>query len=177
MSDLMVLEAFKDFLKENVCPTINLLKPPEDDNVTTYELINPEVHVGWIPPNNFLPEGMESAVPCIIVGMDQESTDIQTSIDIRLTFVVYNPGEYKTEDGALKLTPNFEGYKDLLNLTERTKQELLRKRFIGKKAVVDKPINSGMYQDEPRPFWYGYMTFTARTGCTDYTESILEQYL
>lgn len=178
MSKLMVLEAFKTFTEKNIANTIKL-KKPYDDDYSKFELVNPSVHTGWIPPNGLLPPDLESHIPCIVIGCDNADTDDkESSISIKLSFAVYSPGNHYIVDGEMKYTPDFQGYVDLMNLMERTEQELLRKRFIEKKAVVELPVTLGMYQDPPPyPYWYGFMTFTAKSACTHYTENIYFQYL
>jgi len=163
MSTVSVLEALQGFLLEKVSPEIQLQKA-EDNNIQSYELVNPAVHVGWLPPNGYLPEGMESAIPCLIVGMDEGSDDgNDQEINIRIPAVVFSPGLHEpVEGGGLKYTPDFKGYNDLLNLIDRTVAELSKNRVIQGAVAIQNPIKWGMYQEQPYPYWYGWITFSVR---------------
>jgi len=175
MSTIKILEAYEHFFKEKVTPTIKLQKP-SDDNVEDYELVNPQVHVGWVPPKGYLPAGMESAMPCLIVGMDDASDDGQSAeVNIRISVAVYSPGIHApNSDESLNYTPDFKGYNDLLNLIDRTVDELLRNRIIYGVSTAELPIKWGMYQDQPYPYWYGYITFTASKNSSQFTKGIKE---
>jgi len=163
MSTLIILESLQKFLQEKVTPGITLQKP-NDDNVDEYKLVNPVVHTGWIPPKGYLPEGMESAIPCLIVGMDEASDDgSDREINIRITAAVYSPGKHvPAEGGSIKYTPDFKGYHDLLNLINKTVAVLSRNLIINNAGTVQFPIRNGMYQEQPYPYWYGWITFTLR---------------
>ena len=161
MSTIRILKAYKAFLKDVVATTIKL-KKPDDDNTETYELVNPQVHIGWIPPKGYLPPEMESAMPCLIVQMDEADTNAQSAdIKIRISFAVWSPGTYLPEEnGGVDYTPDFDGYIDLINLIDRTVDELVRNRVIGDVTTVQLPIKYGMYAEQPYPYWYGWITFT-----------------
>lgn len=161
MSTIAILEALQAFLQDKVTPTIKLQKP-NDNNVKDYTLVNPAVHIGWIPPKGYLPEGMESAIPCLIVGMDDGSQDAQSNdLNIRISAAVYSPGLHAPDAvGAITYTPDFQGYQDLLNLMDRTLAKLTENRVVNGVSIQD-PIKWGMYQSEqPYPYWYGWITFT-----------------
>jgi hypothetical protein len=178
MPDIVLLEALQKFLQDNVTSKIKLLKANEMD-VHEYELVNPQVHIGWIPPKGFLPEGMEAAIPCIITGFDEGSDDgVGAGLNIRLSFAVFNPGQHDPPDagGIRNITPDFQGYRDLLNLMEKARQELIRSRVINGVTTVQYPIKWGMYQDQPYPYWYGWITFDASCAALDYVPTIEEQY-
>ena len=164
MTTISILEALQVFLKEKVASSIKLQKP-SDGNIHNYELMHPEVHIGWIPPKGYLPSGMEAAIPCLIVGMDDGTDDGQEAgVNIRISAAVYSPGLHEPQSGSqIKYTPDFKGYNDLLNLIDRTVAELSKNKVIGNVTIVQAPIKWGMYQDEqPYPYWYGWITFTAK---------------
>lgn len=172
MSTLIILESLQKFLQEKVTPGITLQKP-NDDNVDEYKLVNPVVHTGWIPPKGYLPEGMESAIPCLIVGMDEASDDgSDREINIRITAAVYSPGKHIPADGkAIDYIPDLKGYHDLLNLIDKTVAELSRNPVINTAGMVQRPIKYGMYQEQPYPYWYGWITFTLRKSPYPQVES------
>jgi len=159
LSTISVLECIQQFLEEKVAPEIKLQKD-SGNNVKSYELVHPAVHVGWIPPKGYLPEGMESAIPCLIVGMDDASDDAQVEeINVRISAAVYSPGQHNPNGSY---APDFKGYNDLLNLIDRTKAELAKNQIINNTIVIQYPIKWGMYQEQPYPYWYGWITFAVR---------------
>jgi len=170
MSTVAVLEEIRDFLLAKVSPEI-LLQQSNDKNVQAYDLANPNVFIGWIPPNGYLPEGMDSAIPCLIVGMDEAADDGEEGqYNIRISAAVFSPGLHEPDEDCVKYTPDFQGYLDLLNLIDRTKAELLKNR------IVSPPVKWGMYQEQPYPYWYGWITFS--TGGRSYPPSeIVKEYL
>lgn len=162
MSTMSVLEDIKSFLLDKVTPTIKLQKS-NDNNVHDYALVNPQVHIGWIPPKGYLPEGMESAIPCLIVGFDDGSKDTQEKdFNIRISAAVYSPGLHATDDsGKIIYTPDFQGYQDLLNLIDRTVAKLEENPVIYHKVAIQDPVKWGVYQQEqPYPYWYGWISLS-----------------
>lgn len=173
MTDVTVLEALQKFLKENVTPQVKL-KQLDSTNTANYILVTPEVYIGWIPPSGGLPEEQKSDIPCLTVGFDNAiDTGEEALMDIRILFAVFNPG---FQDGST-LTVNFDGYKDLLNLMELTKHELRKKRIIEGITTLQYPFKWGVYKNKPCPYWYGWLTFNARTNSGQYIPEINEQYL
>ncbi|KPU42161.1 hypothetical protein OXPF_39400 [Oxobacter pfennigii] len=179
MADIFVLEAIQKFLQDNVTSKFKLQQ--KTNNINNYALITPSVHIGWIPPK--LPEGWTTEeqvpdIPCAIIGMDEgEDSGDEAGINIRITFVVYSPGLHEPkESGGLKFTPDFIGYEDLLNFINRTKLEIARKQIIGI-TTLQGPFKWGMYQEQPYPYWYGWLTFRARTKPSQYVPGIIDQYL
>lgn len=165
MTDNIILEAVQDFLQRNVSPKI-LLQKAKDNNIDQYELVHPSVFPGWIPPKGFLPIGNEAAVPCIVVSLDRGDDDgNEAGLDIRLTFAVFNPGTYSNG-----LTYSYEGYKDLINLMFLTRRELSKATIINNITAIEKPFNWAIYQDQPYPYWYGWLTFRTTAAILPYID-------
>lgn len=167
MIDNIILESIKTFLETRVSPKIKLLVP-NDDDVRDYNLMHPNVFIGWIPPPNQLeeaafqlPDGFKSALPAMVIGMDDGDDDGDNAgINIRISFIVYNPGLYP-EAGVL--IPDFKGYQDLLNLITICRRELSSNYLIDAgKTTAQKPFRWGMYLQQPVGYWAGWLTF--RTG-------------
>ena len=171
MIDNTILEALKEFIKEEIAYKILLHKAP-DENVEI-EYVNPCVFIGYLPPKNFLPEGYD--IPCIIVGEENGEDDGNSAnLNIKLSFVTYGAGDYDEND---VLMPDMQGYKDLLNLITRTRTTLSSNPFIKSITVIEKPIKWGMYQEQPFPYWYGYMTFTVNLPVNEMINTRHEKYL
>lgn len=182
MTDNIILEGLQKFLQEHVSGKISLQKPIQKVN-DPYVLVNPAVHIGWIPPK--LPENMtleetvpniQTMIPCLIVGMDDGNDDGQEAeLNIRITFVTYNPGITNNE----KMIPSFVGYQDLLNLITLAREELAKASVIDGITTVQKPFKWGMYQDigATYPYWYGWLTFPVSSAAMEYVPDVAQQYL
>ncbi|WP_438449421.1 hypothetical protein [Gorillibacterium sp. sgz5001074] len=173
MIDNLILESIQEFLKEHVAPAFRL-QVPNDDDYTIYQLQHPNVFIGWLPlPNQLqdvpqqLPDGLKSAIPAMIVGMDEGDDDgSEAGIGIRINFVVFNAGFYPKEGEML---PDFKGYRDLLNLIYRARQELARACVMpGGSTSVQRPFRWGMYPEQPSQYWVGYLTFRATATSLPY---------
>jgi len=166
MIDNVILESIESFCKAHVAPRIKL-QAPNDDDVREYQLMHPNVFIGWLPPPNQLDDvplqldnGVKKALPAMVIGMDEGDDDgTDAGINIRITFIVYNPGLYPAEGGFV---PNFRGYRDLLNLIFICRQELSMKYLLnGGRTAAQKPFRWGMYPEQPAGYWAGFLTFRA----------------
>ena len=88
---LVNLELIADWLKENVCPHLQYKRPNDDNNDGTYnyQLVNPDVHIMYIPPKDILPE-KKYAAPSILVQYDNNKNfpkERKGLINIRLGFL------------------------------------------------------------------------------------------
>jgi hypothetical protein len=173
MIDNTILEALESFCLKYVAPKINL-QAPNDDNVKDYHLMHPNVFIGWIPPPNQLedvplqlPDGVKRAIPAVVIGMDDGDDDgSDAGLNIRLTFITYSPGHYPEEG---RVIPNFKGYTDLLNFMFIARQQLSTHYLVeGGKTAAQKPFRWGMYQQQPIPYWVGYLTFRATAAILPY---------
>jgi hypothetical protein len=171
MIDNIILEAVRDFLVQNVSPKIKL-QVPYDDDITKYRLMHPNVFIGWLPPPNALDDaqfdvdGIKKAIPAMVIGMDEGEDDgNDADIDVRITFITYNPGLYapaEEDPEEIVFTPNFQGYRDLLNLIFICRQQLSSAVRIGDgRTSINKPFRWGMYQQQPVGYWAGWLTFRA----------------
>lgn len=162
MNDVEVLNAIVEFLKSNVAEHLKLKKPPENNQVEgQYELVNPAIYKGWVPPKNYLEEyGYD--VPSIIVMLDDGLDDSQSAeISIRLKIITYDPGETK-EDGTV--TPNVSGYVDLLNVITRIRIELSQNPIILEKVNINKPIKWSMDKEQSYPYWSADLSFNVSSA-------------
>lgn len=162
MSTVSILEALQVFLTEKVAPAIQL-QAGDDGSVQRYKLVHPAVHIGWLPPKGYLPVGMEAAIPCLVVGMDEGSDDRSDSeLNIRISAVTFSPGLHIPAGEGVDFTPDFTGYHDLLNLIDRTVAELAKHQVVGNMVSIRDPIKWGIYEEFPYPYWYGWITCTVR---------------
>lgn len=163
MTTVTILNYIKEFLAKKVASNIKLQKP-NDNNIRSYELVNPNVFIGWIPPEGYLADEVESAIPCLIVGMDEGNDgDTNASLNIRLSFAVYSPGEHVPQDDNVIYTPSFQGYIDLLNFIDLAKAVLIKNTIINNAVMIDSNVKWSMYKEQPYPYWYGWIAFSVKS--------------
>jgi len=158
------LEQIQSFLKEKVCENFKL-KKPNDKNVDEFELVNPNVFIMNFPPKKYLPVGMKSINPCIIVNFEDGTDDKETSeMNLRLIFIVYSPGFHdKNSEDIVEAIPDGKGGIDLLNFMDKTKAEIIKNQILNG-VKIQYPIKWGIYQKEEQtpetdPYFYGWITF------------------
>lgn len=155
MIDIDILESLADFLKSNVASKIKLKKPTDTDE-GPYELVNPAVYICWVPPKNFLEEYGHD-IPSLIVMMDEGlDSEEDATLSVRVKVVTYDPGEVKEDN---KLTPNTQGYKDLLNVLTKIRLEISQNKTIKDKVIVEKPIRWSMDKEQIYPYWSAEISF------------------
>lgn len=180
MTIVKTLESIQKFLQDNVCSNIKL-KKPSDKDMNKFELVNPNAFVMNLPPKGHLPEGITSAIPCLIVYLEDGSEEtLQAEMNIRINIITYNPG-FHSEDSnnGVTCSPDGEGWRDLLNLMDKTLEELEKNQVING-VTIKYPIKWGTYQNEQEnpeldAYSYGWITFPA--GKKTYPRSELARNL
>lgn len=154
MTAVNALNDLKKFIEDKVAKSFLLRK----EGLTTEkpEYVHPYVALISLPHKNFMPVNFQ--VPYILVGLalDTEGAN-DHSLSVRIQFATYGGNIMFKETANI---PDSSGYLDLLNLMERTKEKLINAAVINGAGVVDRPITSGIYDEQVTyPYWYGYMTF------------------
>lgn len=191
---MTVIDAIKEtkaFLEREVCPKIELLVPSTKDGKNYVEkYANPNVFAFFEPENGRLPAGVEYTTPNIVVQFTDGTENLATTekrINIVLAFSVWRPGEYRKmndmefknieveEQGARiefggekqqTLIRNEDGWQDVYNLMELTKQEIIKSSTIGEFALDSTTeIKYGQYQKDGAlidfyPYYHLWMSFT-----------------
>lgn len=157
-----ILEEIRDFYVSEVLNKTQMQRPTRDDRINAYELVQPSAYIGWIPPGGIFDMPDRPLIPCIVVGLDQRTASIEdTEMQVRITAAIYDPGHQTwTEESGLSTDPNFEGYVTLLNLMDRLEAVTMKHQVIGGRYKLDSAIESKMYDEQPWPYWYGYLRFT-----------------
>lgn len=157
MSALNILDSVLDFYKKNIANTIELQKATERND--QYELVNPSVHEGWIPPEGIIDT---HAVPGILISHEKGRTnfeDMKRRVIVVVTYVVYSPGDTIKTGGNYETKLNFKGYRDLVNLMDRAELKLLGVPDI-EGFEIDSEIESDIFRESVYPFFYGTHKFT-----------------
>ncbi|RPF41911.1 hypothetical protein EDD70_2971 [Hydrogenoanaerobacterium saccharovorans] len=154
------LNELKAYFERNVLDGV-LLQKPNDNNILDYTLVQPAVHMGWIPPNGVLSPENVVTIPCLVVGLDEkESSSDDTTLNLRITVAIYDAGLHKQSGEAMEYASNFEGYITLLNLMDKLEAQVLKDRVFAGKYELASPIKSKLYDEQPYPYWYGQLKFT-----------------
>lgn len=134
-----------------------LKKAPENNKITDkYELVNPAVYIGWIPPKGF-ENRYGFSIPCLVVMTDSGSDDNESAeIKARIKIITYDSGLVKDDN---ELIPGLTGYKDLLNVIDRIRITLSENLIINNKVSHKKPIEWGIDEEQHYPIWSGEISF------------------
>lgn len=155
MTAVDALKGLKTFVEREVASTFQLRK--EGLSTEPVELVNPYVSLISLPHKNFMQVNFQ--VPHILIGLADGTWDNsdEHSLNIRMQFATFGGENTFKEDANI---PDSEGYIDLLNLIERTKERLISAAVIEGCGTINKPISYGIYNEQlTYPYWYGYMTF------------------
>ena len=160
------LEVIAEWLKDEVCPNLTYKKPDDNknDGSYNYSLVNPDVHIMYIPSKDILPEN-KYAAPSVLVQYDNEKLypkRNQGLINIKLGFSIWNPG-YHTPDNYQR---NTEGFRDVMNFCQYVEDKLINTELIGPLRIcLEDGIESGPLKEQGiiadyYPYWFAYLTFT-----------------
>lgn len=208
MTVINAIEDVKKLLEMRVAPNITLLVPSGiDGKEYTEKYANPKVFELFEPENGRLPEGVEYTTPNIVVQFSQGRENIATNkkgIDIVLAFSTWRPGDYRTlnnleykgievgTEGAKiefageiekTLIRNENGWKDVYNLMELSKKEIISAGKIGNfvlDAATD--IKYGPYTKDGAlvdfyPYYHLWMSFTLISIPTPMMRDEIEELL
>lgn len=155
MTALDFLKELKKYIESEICAKLKL------QSESSEEYVNPNIYIMHLPNENFNPKGF--TVPFFAVELDNaEDADDENTLDIRLTIATYGGGYYLDRNENKTDIPDGNGYVDLLNAIELTKQALLRNPTVNGSGLINKPISYGTYDiDAPFPYWYGFLKFKA----------------
>lgn len=161
MTALDFLKEIKNYIESKVCARLEFQAENSD------EYVNPKCYIAQLPNPNFTLDGF--SIPCVTVGFETGDDNANDHIiKIRLMFATFGGG-YHLDDMENKTDiPDGNGYIDLLNFIELTKQALLENPTMNGKGTINKNFNYGIYDDMPYPYWYGYIRFDANIPTNDY---------
>jgi len=103
------------------------------------------------------PEDFEENFPCIVVIFDdgtdkEENAPDATRISVRILIGVYDE------------SPGEQGYRDVMNIMETIRQELLKERYLDRKYRLEMPFKWNLFQDQPWPVFFGQIETVWETG-------------
>ncbi len=156
------LNAVKEWLEGHIsADKIQLKVPSADNKIGDYKLAAPAVHAGLIPPDGIIYPTDGIRIPCLVVGTPETNGDSEsTEMELQITAIVYDPGTQTPEISGPKLIPNFDGYITLLNFLDRVKEWVQREDGAAGRFQLESPVKLKTYEDQPWPYWYGFLSFT-----------------
>ncbi|NPV30656.1 MAG: hypothetical protein HPY58_13620 [Firmicutes bacterium] len=137
MTPVLLVDALRDFIEDVVKNYWLETKKPDLNKP-------PQVVTGYLPPPEASRE--EPNFPFVIIRL-LEGTDDQEGSTVTVKIIV---GTY-SEDSQ-------NGWRDVANIIQRIRTELLRRRVIAKKYRVEYPIKFEIVEEHPYPEWIGVMT-------------------
>lgn len=162
---LYILDALKDFIYNS---TEKILLPKPYSPGETPVLIRPQVYIGWTPPKNIKAEDYD--IPGIIIGIPEGSEEDENGVlNVNLTFATFSPGPETPVEAANKF--DMQGYRDLLYLQSFVRYKLFSTRIINSKTTVQKPVAWGVYEEQPYPYWVGWMKFQATIPIVNFEDN------
>lgn len=151
------INTLTDFITENVATKIKLQREFTEEN-REISFVNPIVIPGFMPHTNFLPYAFQT--PYILVSVDEGIDDTSdSSVAVRIVFGVFGGGFYKDEFGIDTSLPDMQGYKDLLNIIEKTRNCLTQNQVLNNGVSIRYPLKYGIYETDIYPYFYGYIKF------------------
>lgn len=139
---LQTVKVFAQYLPQ---PSAVTVKPKDDTESTT--------------PQGYTPTDIESNFPCVIVKLDdatdrEEGTLTQTRVNVRILVGTYDE------------SPDCQGYRDVLNIIETVRQDLLTMpgRVLDKRYRLEMPMKNYLFDDQPWPIYFGQIETVWETG-------------
>jgi len=145
MTPLLLVKAVIKFLT----PILNDITIKVDEGEVT-----PRIHEGWVPPKT--KSNRDEEYPHVAVRLKNGTdTKNESTVNIIIYFGSYSYGTLKDD----KLVEDYSGYKDIANMIERVRQELLKTSFLGPYILEDN-VTWEIPEEQPYPYWTGNIRTT-----------------
>lgn len=138
MSNLLI-EAIKTRLEE-VCRTLEIPKPPDDESSTELELIRPTVFKGYLPPKSSPDPNKPPEFPHIIVRPTDGAMQVEMDT-VRVKFLL----------GGFCEDPT--GYEWLMNVLDRIALNFQQSPLFDMTYEFQRDFQWKLFDDQPFPFW------------------------
>lgn len=178
------IEDIAEWIQENICSQIKLLKPDDEQMGRGYapEYVHPIAFPMYIPAKDCLPPDVEQKLPAICIQLidgNDDMTKYEETLHIRLAFAVWRPGTYRTveiteenenKSTTMEFIKGVDGWKDIWNFVERAKRIIQKNMYIkGMRVDRKEPMKFGFFTNDETmvnayPEWYAWLSFTVRYG-------------
>lgn len=110
-----------------------------------------------IEPQGYQAEDYESNFPCVIVKLNEATSREEGSLDATRINVNLLVGTYDE-------SPDCQGYRDVLNIIEVIRQELLTHRVLDSRYRLEMPMKSYLFEEQAWPVYFGQIETVWETG-------------
>ena len=141
---LQNVKVFAQYLPQPEAVTVNTDTDDELDEDTDTETA--------IEPQGYSPADIESNFPCVIVKLEDSTTREEGSLDASRVNVRILVGTYDE-------SPDCQGYRDVLNIIEKVRQDLLTMpgRILDKRYSLAMPMRSYLFDEQAWPIYFGQL--------------------
>lgn len=110
-------------------------------------------------PEGYGPADIESCFPCVVVRLDEGRDKEEGALDAARADVHILVGAYDE-------SPDCQGYRDVVNVIEAVRQDLLAMpgRVLDRKWRLEIPTRWYLFDDQPWPVWFGQIETTWEIG-------------
>lgn len=106
--------------------------------------------------NEYSQDEYYSRMPCIVVKMEaQQDREENNASSCQIKILTACLEDYDVKSGTF--TEESRGWRDVLNVQERIRTELLKNRIIGEKFLLMPPLKSRLVDVETWPVYFGEM--------------------
>lgn len=189
------IENLTQWVQENICSQIELLKPDDSQMGSDYEVqyVHPKAFSMYIPAKDCLPPDADTKLPAVCIQLVDGNDDLtinEETLHIRLSFAIWNPGTYEeikdsngNTVGEQVLKMNADGWKDAWLFLEKAKRIIQKQMYIeGMKVDRKEPVKFGFFTNDSTmvnvyPEWYAWMSFALKYGLSANPGNDVQQYL
>ncbi len=157
VTPISLQESLTEFLKINVAEKIKVKSTMENSDNVHYK--HPQVVLGFVLPKisdkRRTTKDEDGEYPFIATRVTgYKNRDVYSSVvNIKIIFGVHCYGSYK---GNI-LLEDASGYRDILNIAEKIRQELFKMRILDKKYEILDDFKVAIPDEQPYPYWVGEM--------------------
>lgn len=188
MTIVEIVDKITKWVNSDICSKIKLKRASSDrepsDDKYKYELVTPVAFSNFVPTKEKLPPDVKTDIPSVCVRIVDGEDSSMRELQIELGFSTWNTGRHgediiypdNTQSEKQPFQRNGEGWRDLWNFIEIALREIEKNAVIdGIEIVKNNPIKYGPYKQQETipdlyPFWFGYISFTVRTGLSGYVQ-------
>lgn len=105
-----------------------------------------------IGPQGYGPADIENNFPCVIVKLDEAQDKEEGNLDQARAVVRILAGAYDD-------SPDCQGFRDVLEIVERVRQDLLTMpaRVLDRRYRLEMPMKWYLFEDQPWPVFFGVL--------------------
>jgi hypothetical protein len=103
------------------------------------------------------PKDFEANFPCVIVKLDEGTDKEENTLDATRIVVQILVGVYDEK-------PDCQGYRDVMNIMDTVRQDLLMARYLERKYRLAMPFKWNLFEDQPWPVFFGCIETVWETG-------------